>query len=214
MSQKPIPIGDIIRNVAHLSWVAGMFEGEGTITITRGGRKGYTRALVTLTSTDKNMVDIMHKRWPGNQRSWIPKGNAKRAFMWTLNARGAIARFLIDMNPFFRTERVRKKAEIVMCDIGARVQGTKVPGYIQDCHERRETIAILNKRGIARPAMTLLLGAYLASGCVSIQTHERGKTEAYLRGWTAATAGLTCEPTYQLTSQLTSSEETSDGQKK
>lgn len=139
----------IIAGVASLSWAAGTFEGEGTVTITRSGRRGYTRPLVMLTSTDQNMVSFFHSRWTGVMTSHLPKGNAKVAHTWTLNVRPSIARFLWDIMPFLKTDRVRRKAELVLDDIGARIQGARGPEYRSACHERREEIAKLNRRGAA-----------------------------------------------------------------
>lgn len=137
----------MINGLATLSWAAGTFEGEGTVTITRSGRRGYTRPLVMLTSTDPEMIDVFQKRWPGCVKHYQPKGNARIAHTWTLNVRPAIARFLWDISPFLKTDRVRQKAELVLADIGSRVQGAKGSHYLAECHERREVIRALNKRG-------------------------------------------------------------------
>jgi hypothetical protein len=140
---------NIIRNVALVSWVAGHFEGEGTVSIVRSGKRGYTRPIVTLTSTDRQVIDVIQDRWPGCVKTYQPKGNARPAHRWTLNVRPAIARFLWDMMPLLKTERVRRKAELVLEDIGARVQGARGEDYLAQCHERREQIRALNHRGVA-----------------------------------------------------------------
>src|SRR5690242_14193138 len=49
----------------ELAWAAGMFEGEGTVTISAAGRHGYTRPVVTLANTDRQVVDFFQARWPG-----------------------------------------------------------------------------------------------------------------------------------------------------
>lgn len=50
-----------INGIAMLSWAAGAFEGEGTVTITKSGKRGYTRPAVMLTSTDREMVNVRHR---------------------------------------------------------------------------------------------------------------------------------------------------------
>lgn len=146
-----------ISGIATLSWAAGTFESEGTVTITRSGRRGYTRPLVMLTSTDLDMIGVFQKRWPGYIKRYQPKGNARIAHTWTLNVRPSIARFLWDISPFLKTDRVRQKADLVLADIGARVQGAKGEDYLAECHERREAIRVLNKRGGRDRSMTPLL---------------------------------------------------------
>lgn len=138
-----------INGIATLSWAAGTFESEGTVTITRCGRRGYTRPMVMLTSTDPEMINTFHDRWPGCVKQYRPKGNARLAHTWALNVRPSIARFLWDIMPFLKTERVRRKAQLVLDDIGARVQGAKGADYLRECHDRREAIRALNKRGEA-----------------------------------------------------------------
>lgn len=138
----------LIEGLAALSWAAGTFESEGTVTITRSGRRGYTRPLVALTSTDPEMILQFQARWPGILKKHQPKGNSKPAHTWTLGVRPSIARFLWDIMPFLRTDRVRRKAQLVLDDIGARVQGARGQQYISECHERREEIRDLNRRGV------------------------------------------------------------------
>lgn len=135
--------------LADLIWAAGLFEGEGTVTITRSGRRGYTRPLVQVTSTDPEVIEVFQTRWPGCIQVRQPGGNAREAQAWSLNVRPAIRTFLTDLLPHFRTSRVRLKAELVIEDVDARVQGSGAPGYLAACHERRERVAALNRRGVA-----------------------------------------------------------------
>lgn len=132
---------------ADWAWAAGMFEGEGTVTITRSGRRGYTRPLVVLTSTDRSVIDFFNERWPGCVKTYQPRGNARVAHVWTLNVRPAIRDFLLHLLPHLRTERVRTKALLVIEDVDARAQGARSPEYLTRCHERRERVAELNRRG-------------------------------------------------------------------
>lgn len=140
---------------ADLDWAAGYFEGEGTIAITTSGpRKGgqnYTRPLVVLTSTDKGAVDWFDARWPGIRSTRQPPGNARLAYIWTLNARAAIRVFLSDVAPNFRRERNRQRAALLIEDMDARRQGNRHDGgaYLAACHERRLQMRALNTRGAA-----------------------------------------------------------------
>jgi len=130
-----------------LAWFAGLFEGEGTLTISRSGRRGYTRPIVTLAMTDKQCVDLFHERWPGCLQV-RPMGVGQRtAYVWTLNQRAAILTFVGDLQPYFRTERVQQKARLLIEDVLARKQGARQHDYLAQCHERREAMALLNKRG-------------------------------------------------------------------
>lgn len=144
-----VTTAELVRGVALLSWAAGLFEGEGTVSITNSGRRGYTRPLVALTSVDPETIAVLQSRWPGRVRAYQPKGNARVAMTWHLDARLPIIRFLSDIQPFVRRPAVREKIAIVIDDIAAREQGARRPGYLDDCRERRERIRVLNKRGTA-----------------------------------------------------------------
>ncbi len=146
-AQTTVSSDKIERHIALLSWVAGIVEGEGTITITRSGIRGYTRPQVSITSTDPDILAPIQDRWPGALSTRQPPGRAKLAHTWTLNVRSSIARFLFDILPFLHTDRVRRKALLVLQDVGARVQGARGEDYMRQCHERREQIRALNKRG-------------------------------------------------------------------
>jgi len=133
------------------AWIAGLFEGEGTITISTGGRSGYTRPVICLTSTDLQMIDILNKIWPGYIRTFVPNTkskNAKTAQTWVLNSGLKCFQFARDVLPYIRTERVRKKFEILI-------------EYMQDAHPynrdpdrkirqqgRLQQMRELNRRGI------------------------------------------------------------------
>lgn len=131
----------------ELAWAAGLFEGEGTVSIRSSGRFGYTRPLVSVTSTDLEIVTFFHERWPGSLHTFRPKGNAKEATTWTLNACEAIWRFLDDVYGYLRTTSERTKFAVVMADIEARVQGSHDSAYRKACQERARIIRRLNHRG-------------------------------------------------------------------
>jgi hypothetical protein len=135
--------------MTDLVWLAGYFEGEGTISITSSGRRGYTRPWVCLTSTDLATVRLFDDRWPGYIRSWQPAVRARVAHTWHLTSRPRAREFLIDLWPHWQTERVRAKAALLLEDIDARVQGIKDPAYLVACRERRERMRALNLRGVA-----------------------------------------------------------------
>lgn len=136
--------------MSHHAWAAGLFEGEGTLTIARYPRGDlvYTRPVVTLTMTDRSVVDLFHGWWGGSVAGYQPKGNARYAWRWTINSRPPIGRFLDDLGPEFRTERVRAKAALLAEDLAERIQGCKNDeGYLGRCLERYQRMKDLNRRG-------------------------------------------------------------------
>jgi hypothetical protein len=134
----------------ELAWAAGLFEGEGTVTIATGGRaRRYTRLVVTLSSTDREIIDFMQSRWAGSVKSYQPSGNAKLAHSWLLSGSRAGA-FIGQVLPFVFTNRVKAKMNLAI-----EAQSTKQKGTRKNCVQYRaeqESFRLrmreLNKRGV------------------------------------------------------------------
>jgi hypothetical protein len=128
-----------------LAWAAGMFEGEGTITITGGGR--YTRSVVCLTNTDREIVEFFQNRWPGLVGPHKPqKPNHKMAWTWRLQGNFVFG-FLLDVSPFFRTRAEREKADLLLESQRARWAGYKLSGHSERIGTYRDRMRKLNQRG-------------------------------------------------------------------
>jgi hypothetical protein len=130
------------------AWAAGHFEGEGTVTLTKGGRIMHVRPLIALASTDQSCRDFFHDRWPGNCRIVEPRTPTSRmAFVWNLSSGERIQSFLFDVLPFIRTDRVRQKIEVVLNDIQDRGLYQQQPEVKSRSEQRRLLIRKLNAKG-------------------------------------------------------------------
>lgn len=133
-------------------WAAGHFEGEGTICMSRnsGKRKG-TRCVVSLTSTDFEVIDFFNNRWPGSTRVFSPKsktGNAKPAKVWLLNSRERVERFLRDIDYYVKTARVRRKLELVLEDLEDKKPHSRDDAAYARSEQRKNLLHCLNRRGL------------------------------------------------------------------
>lgn len=108
----------------------------------------FVRPLVTLSSTDRQCVDFFDDRWPGNRRTFLPKGNARVAYTWNLNSGERIEIFLLDILPHIRTERVRQKITVVLDDIRDRGLYQQQPEIRGRSEQRRLLMRQLNAKGI------------------------------------------------------------------
>lgn len=134
----------------ELAWAAGHFEGEGTVTLTRGGRIMHVRPQVSLSSTDKSVQKFFHDRWPGSIRSFLPRswsGNVRIAHTWVLGSGERIQGFLMDILPFIRTERVRQKIVVVLDDIRDRGLYQQQPDTRDRSRQRLALMRQLNAKG-------------------------------------------------------------------
>lgn len=129
-------------------WAAGMFEGEGTVTLSSNRTKAYTRLRVSLTNTDAEIVEFYVGRWGGKVRRFEPGGRAKTAFTWMLNSRQA-ARFLEIIQPHLRTTKTKEKVALALLSQSLRRRGARDPGYRAMQLGFKERMHELNRRGIS-----------------------------------------------------------------
>ena len=137
---------------AELNWAAGLFEGEGTVTIgVRNSDETY-RVVVTLGNTDEQVVDFFMAKWPGyKQPAYGKRPGRKPAWYWTVIAKRA-TEFLLAIRPFIRTERVQRKVALALEFQSFRTRDMKIcrtPEYKDRQRRIYRDMKLLNKRGVA-----------------------------------------------------------------
>lgn len=107
-----LPIDAVTETDLH--WAAGLFEGEGTVTIAVRNSDETYRLVVTMGNTDAEVVDFFCDRWPGwRQPAYGDRPGRKPAWYWTVAGPKAEA-FVHQVMPYLRTQRVRDKCEIAL----------------------------------------------------------------------------------------------------
>lgn len=132
-------------------WAAGHFEGEGTFSIAYRGCRSGPRPIVSLTSTDKSMVDVFHDNWPGYMQSVQPRNpNAREQFTWTLLTLDKIEGFILDVRPYLKSARMRTKAKLLLEDVRARAELRRTDAARARMAARHIKMRALNRRGVRR----------------------------------------------------------------
>lgn len=106
----------------HAAWVAGMFEGEGSIT-SRGG----AALILTLTSTDRDVLEqlvdwtgvghIYEQRWKRQPEHWKPR------WQWAVGAAAEVLHVVDAISPYLlarRSEQVSTALAAYHAAISAR----------------------------------------------------------------------------------------------
>ena len=128
-------------------WAAGHFEGEGTFSIARRGN--HPQPIVSLTSTDKSMVDVFHDHWPGYLQSVEPRNpNARVQFTWTLLTLDKIEGFILDVRAYLKSARMRAKATLLLEDVRARAELRRTDAARAQAAARHMRMRALNRRGV------------------------------------------------------------------
>lgn len=138
--------------VEELAWAAGLFEGEGTITIGRRGSNDTYRLQVMVPNTDEQIIDFFHTRW-GGWKEPLYGERPRRRPGWTWIAAGPTGeQFLRGIAPHLRTERVREKLALGMrfreLQNGRGIGGAAPHGYKDEQRAIYLDMKVLNRRGL------------------------------------------------------------------
>src|SRR5579872_6608356 len=110
---------------SELAWMAGVFEGEGSIRINGVYSNSWACLICDLVSTDAQMVEPFQRYWPGHYKQYVKHRQANRKDFWRWRIAAVRAEsFLMTIQPHFRTDRVRRKAALAL-----EFQGQKINGH-------------------------------------------------------------------------------------
>ena len=94
----------------QLVWMAGVFDGEGSISIIRSKRQ--TTLVASVGNTERELVSPFKHRFGGT--TWIERRPPdKTMFMWKISARQASA-FLEEILPYLHSKRKRSIAVLAI----------------------------------------------------------------------------------------------------
>lgn len=144
------------RSPQDLAYIAGFFDGEGTVSIRHKAGEHSRRAgtghryhivLVSLANTNEAVVRDLAACFGGSVRTHIPSAaNHKRLWCWQLEAVRA-AEFLRLIRPFLRLKAMQ-------ADLATGVQATMVrgrvalpPDILEFREQSRQKVMALNQRG-------------------------------------------------------------------
>ena len=65
-----------------LLYLAGIVDGEGCVTVTYGTKAGHERIRLTISNTDRNLIDWLTSRVGGHISKTQSRGNRKPAYQW------------------------------------------------------------------------------------------------------------------------------------
>lgn len=98
-----------IPSQLELAWAAGLFEGEGSVRISKPALRNWGAVTASVVNTDKQIIDWFQTRWPGYCKPATGlRRDQKPAWVWVIAATKAI-RFLREIEPFIVRDKVREK---------------------------------------------------------------------------------------------------------
>lgn len=116
-----------MATAVEIAWAAGLFEGEGCISVQRAGIKSkYNQVRLLLSSTDKDVIDRFGSYFGGNITVKDRSKNLlsrKPLWEWSLGGRKDVARVLGLIGPYLGERRTAKMADAYEVIAGMRTPG-------------------------------------------------------------------------------------------
>lgn len=110
----PLPKTDEGLRAIDLAWSAGIFEGEGSIMISKLGKRSLGALLVSVTNTDMEMITELQKLFGGRISGLRTSGGNRKDYRrWRIAAVQA-ATFLQSILPYLRTKKYRDRCELAL----------------------------------------------------------------------------------------------------
>lgn len=145
----------VALTVAEIAWAAGLFEGEGNVSIAkprphRATSRHLGQLRVSVTSTDLQVVAFFRERWGGRVRA-VSDTDARhrQAYSWDVFTGDAVA-FLEAMLPYFQRDVVKQRAVLA---IAFQRQKTRLTSVSHSAEYRAAQVSYydrlraLNKKG-------------------------------------------------------------------
>ena len=141
-----------------LAYLAGFFDGEGYVGISKGYKTSYYLLVCTVTQTDVTPLMIYHQWYKGKVQG--PRnvgGNRKPIYWWKAEANRA-EKFLLDIQPYLVVKAERVKLALEFRELfkgdnilprGLTINTAKKQKILELRQDKYEQMAQLNKRGIA-----------------------------------------------------------------
>lgn len=104
-------------NIEELSYAAGLFDGEGTVTLTRNKANEQRSPTVSLSSTTYELVQFMKDTFGGRivTLTRTKKQGHKQAWHWQTSYSKAIE-VLIQIRPYLREPEKTRRADMIIND--------------------------------------------------------------------------------------------------
>lgn len=95
------------------AYVAGIIDGEGSISLTRMQENEHRRPCITIASTDLKLLIYIQTLTNGvitKKKNYNPQKH-KNSFTLSIKKKDEVLRILQDVSPFLRIDKKRKRAE-------------------------------------------------------------------------------------------------------
>ncbi len=95
-------------------YLAGILDGEGSITLTKDGKAGFRMPVISVASTTYEILEIIQKHFEGSINSKkVYKKHHKPSWIWSIQRRRAIS-ILEQVTPFLTEPKKKNRAQFII----------------------------------------------------------------------------------------------------
>ena len=106
--------GESMQNIYNLYYVAGLFDGEGTVTLAHNSNREFRRPIVSITSTSYELIEWLHNSFNGivcNHRKY--KDHHKKSWVWHIASDNAI-KFLEQISDKIQEKEKIRRVNLIL----------------------------------------------------------------------------------------------------
>ena len=97
-----------------LGWFVGIIEGEGSVSARINRKTGYLTVELTVASTDEDMIDKLHKIYPGKSKYIREyKNHFKTQYIWAVTNRQGLRTVINKVLPYMGKRRKESMVEVL-----------------------------------------------------------------------------------------------------
>lgn len=111
---KKTQVVDFNISTFDLGWFVGILEGEGSISCRYNKKSGYLCAELTVSSTDEDVIDRLHKIYPGKSKYVKQyKNHFKTQYVWAVTNRQGIRSVIAKIEDHLSIRRYAQVCEVL-----------------------------------------------------------------------------------------------------
>jgi len=106
----------IIVKEWEAAYLAGIIDGEGSITLTKNHKNEFRRPCISIASTDLELLDFLKTITGGtiaNKKNYNPRKH-KNSFTLTIRKKETVMDLLASISGFLRVDKKKKRANLIL----------------------------------------------------------------------------------------------------
>lgn len=111
-----IQLGGVEMEIWEAAYIAGIIDGEGSISLTRLHESEHRRPCISIASTDKELLVYIQSLTGGainNKKNYKPEKH-KDSFTLNIKKKEAVLSLLKFISPYLRVDKKRKRAQLIL----------------------------------------------------------------------------------------------------